>query len=63
MSVSKIGAAVTALFVSAMVGGSALAQEAAKAVGAPQPKQLGLQEAASPVMATARIAAEMLQPG
>lgn len=50
MSVSKIGAAVTALFVSAMVGGSALAQEAAKAVGAPQPKQLGLQEAASPVM-------------
>ncbi len=50
MSVSKIGAAVTALFVSAMVGGSALAQEAAKAVGAPQPKQLGLQAAASPVM-------------
>lgn len=50
MSVSKIGAAVTALYVSAMVGGSALAQEAAKAVGAPQPKQLGLQPAASPVM-------------
>lgn len=50
MSVSKIGAAVTALYVSAMVGGSALAQEAAKAVGAPQPKQLGLQDAASPVM-------------
>ncbi|MBP7336815.1 cytochrome c oxidase subunit II [Niveispirillum sp.] len=50
MSVSKIGAAVTALFVSAMAGGSALAQEAAKAIGAPQPKQLGLQPAASPVM-------------
>jgi cytochrome c oxidase subunit 2 len=50
MSVSKIGAAVTALYVSAMVGGSALAQEAAKAVGAPHPKQLGFQEAASPVM-------------
>ncbi|MFV3075785.1 cytochrome c oxidase subunit II [Niveispirillum fermenti] len=50
MSVSKIGAAVTALFVSAMAGGTALAQEAARAIGAPVPKQLGLQEAASPVM-------------
>ena len=50
MSVSKIGAAVTALYVSAMVGAPALAQEAAKAVGAPQPHQLGLQPAASPVM-------------
>ena len=50
MSVNKIGAALTALFISAMAGGSALAQEAAQAIGAPVPKQLGLQDAASPVM-------------
>lgn len=50
MSVNKIGAALTALFISAAVGGTAVAQEAAKAIGAPQPKQLGFQEAASPVM-------------
>lgn len=50
MSVNKIGAAMSALFISATVGGTALAQDAAKAIGAPQPKQLGFQEAASPVM-------------
>lgn len=50
MSVNKIGAALTALFISAMAGGSALAQEAAQTIGAPVSKQLGLQDAASPVM-------------
>lgn len=50
MSVRKIGAALSGLVLGMMVGGVALAQEAAVQIGAPVPHQLGLQEAASPVM-------------
>lgn len=48
MSLRKIGAAVSAFFVSALVSGMALAQDATN-VGAPQPWQMGFQQAASPV--------------
>jgi len=50
MSVSKMCAAAAALFAGIMVNGSAFAEEAAQAIGAPHAKQLGLQAAASPVM-------------
>lgn len=50
MSVRKIGAAVSAFFLTAFCSAMALAQDAAN-VGAPTPWQLGLQDAASPVKA------------
>lgn len=48
MSVRKIGAAVSAFFLTALGSAMAFAQDAAS-VGAPTPWQLGLQQAASPV--------------
>lgn len=48
MSVRKIGAAVSAFFLTALGSAMAFAQDAAN-VGAPQPWQMGLQQAASPV--------------
>ncbi|WP_029013700.1 cytochrome c oxidase subunit II [Niveispirillum irakense] len=50
MSVRKIGAALSGLFMGMMFQGMALAQEAGQHIGAPVSGQLGLQEAASPVM-------------
>lgn len=50
MSVRKIGAALSGLFMGMMFQGVALAQEAAQHIGAPVSGQLGFQEAASPVM-------------
>jgi len=46
----KIGAALSGLSLAAFTAGSVMAQEAAKFVGVPAPAQLGMQEAASPVM-------------
>ncbi|WP_119678828.1 cytochrome c oxidase subunit II [Indioceanicola profundi] len=50
MSVRKIGAAVSAFFLTALGSAMALAQDATN-VGAPTPWQIGLQQAASPVKA------------
>ncbi|MQP65990.1 cytochrome c oxidase subunit II [Niveispirillum sp. SYP-B3756] len=46
----KIGAALSGLSLAVFTAGSVMAQEAAKFVGVPAPAQLGMQEAASPVM-------------
>jgi cytochrome c oxidase subunit 2 len=50
MFIRKIGAALSGLSLAAFTAGSVMAQEAAKFVGVPAPGQLGMQEAASPVM-------------
>lgn len=46
----KIGAALSGLSLAAFTASAVMAQEAAKFVGVPAPAQLGMQEAASPVM-------------
>jgi cytochrome c oxidase subunit 2 len=50
MFIRKIGAALSGLSLAAFTAGSVMAQEAAKFVGVPAPGQIGMQEAASPVM-------------